>query len=260
MFHRAHRGPTAASVPALAALATFTTIAAPSARALILNGGLSANPGTSYVGLFNGGTAVAVGPREILTAAHVGGDRGDVFRLGGTSYRAVSTITSDTADLMRITLDRDLPGYYPVTDTGAKRGARLTIAGFGITSDYATKSAFFWSDEREETWGYNRLDSSRDGHLWFKFDKSGGRQEASLSPGDSGGAVFITGKNGQLILAGINRGIYARSNGRSTFGDISVAVDLASQGGFLAGLAVVPTPGAISVLTLAGVFAARRRR
>jgi hypothetical protein len=251
------------SFRAHAALAASTLAAlslAPAANALILNGGTSMTPETSYVGAFNGGTAVAVGPREILTAAHVGGGRGDRFWLDGTSYRAVATITSDTADLMRVTLDRDLPGYYPVTDKSPRKGATLTIAGFGITSDGYSKGGFTWSDDREETWGINRLDAARDGHLWFKFDKKGGTQEATLTPGDSGGAVFITGRDGQLILAGINRGIYAKTNGRSSFGDTSIAVDLASQGGFLAGLGVVPTPGAFGVMMVAGIVASRRRR
>ncbi len=241
------------------AAASLLTLAG-NADALILNGGPSARPDASFVGAFNGGTAVAVGPREILTAAHVGGSRGDRFWLGGVGYKAVSTITSDTADVMRVTLDRDLPGYYPIADTAARKGARLIVAGFGVTVDSFSKGAYTWSDERAEVWGYNRLDAARDGHLWFKFDRRGGSQEAILTPGDSGGAVFTTGPDGQLQLVGINRGIYAARNGRSSFGDTSIAVDLTRLGGFLAGLAVVPTPGALGVMVVAGLFASRRKR
>lgn len=257
MHHAAHR-----CVQAVFAFA-FGACSGPmlgSAQGLIIHAGSSVKPSTSYVGMFNGGTAVAVGPREILTAAHVGGGRGDRFWLGGQSYRAVTTLTSDTADLMRVTLDRDLPGYYPVADRSLKRGARLTIAGFGLTGEGADRSGFGWSDDRAELWGHNRLDAARDGHLFFKFDKKGGANEAILTPGDSGGAVFITGPGGELILAGINRGVYQRVPGRSTFGDISVAVDLTAYGGFLGGLAIVPGGGTSTLLIGAGVLAARRRR
>ncbi|MFM9959532.1 MAG: trypsin-like peptidase domain-containing protein [Phycisphaerales bacterium] len=258
MHHRAHR-----CVQAVIAFGSFAALVGPlagSASALILNGGPSIRPNISFVGLFNGGTAVAVGPREILTAAHVGGGRGSSFWLGGSSFRAVSTITSDTADLMRVTLDRDLPGYYPIADSSLKRGARLTVAGFGLTAESSTRSGFTWSDDRAEVWGTNRLDAARDGHLFFRFDRRGGASEAILTPGDSGGAVFITGPDGNLALAGINRGVYQRLGGRASFGDTSVAVDLTSIGGFLGGLAVVPAPGATGVMVLAGLVALRRRR
>lgn len=256
MHHRAHRcvlGVIAVSFAAAGPLAG-------SASGLILNGGVSMRPDVSYVGMFNGGTAVAVGPREILTAAHVGGGRGSVFSLGGSSYRAVSTITSNTADLMRVTLDRDLPGYYAVADSTIKRGARLTIAGFGLTGGESSRTGFAWTDDRAEVWGTNRLDSARDGHLYFRFDRRGGATEAILTPGDSGGAVFVTGPDGNLVLAGINRGVYQRLGGRASFGDTSVAVDLASAGGFLSGLTVVPSGGTATLLGLAGVLGLRRRR
>ncbi len=258
MHHRAHRCVQAAI--AVAASAAATGPLAGSARALILNGGASMRPDVSFVGMINGGTGVAVGPREILTAAHVGAGSGNRFVLGGRSYRAVSAITSDAADLVRITLDRDLPGYYPIADGSLKRGARLTVAGFGLTADGSDRTGYGWSDERAEVWGTNRLDSAKDGHLYFKFDRRGGATEAILSPGDSGGAVFITGPDGGLVLAGINRGVYQRKAGRASFGDVSVAVDLTSLGGFLSGLTVVPTPGAAGVMVCVGVLAARRRR
>lgn len=232
----------------------------PSASALIINGGASTRPSESYVGLFGGGTAVAVGPRTILTAAHVGGGKGSSFVLGNQKYAAVSTITSDTADLMSVTLDRDLPGWYPIAESSVRRGARLTIAGFGLTSDGSGRNGFSWSDDRAEMWGTNRLDTIKDGHLFFRFDRSAGKQEAVLTPGDSGGAVFVTGPGGELQLVGINRGIYQRAYGRSTFGDTSVAVDLTRQGDFLAGLDLVPTPGAAALLAIAGIGASRRRR
>ncbi|MBN8645085.1 MAG: hypothetical protein J0L61_07580 [Planctomycetes bacterium] len=235
-------------------------VGTPAASALIISSGASARPSESYVGLFGGGTAVAVGPRTILTAAHVGGGKGSAFVLGNTTYSAVSTITSDTADLMSVTLDRDLPGWYPIAGESVRRGARLTIAGFGLTSDGASRNGFTWSDDRAEMWGLNRLDSAKDGHLFFRFDRSPGRQEAILTPGDSGGAVFITGPGGELQLVGINRGIYQRAYGRATFGDTSVAVDLTRQGAFIAGLNLVPTPGAAVLATVCGVFASRRRR
>lgn len=243
-------------------IAAACTLAAP-AGAVILNGGVSARPSTSYIGVFNGGTAVAVGPRTILTAAHVGGSSGDRFRLGGSSYTATETITSPTADLMRITLDRDLPGWYPIADGGLKKGAKLIIAGFGITSDGRNRAGFNWSDERAEVWGTNRLDSFANGSLWFKFDQRSGSQEAILTPGDSGGAVFITGPGGELQLAGINRGVYLRARGRATFGDTSVATNLTANSSFLAGLAglsAVPAPAAAPVFALAGCLVSRRRR
>lgn len=258
MPHRAHR-----CVQALIAFGSFAVVAGPltgSACALILNGGTSMRPDVSFVGMINGGTGVAVGPREILTAAHVGAGRGDRFVLGGQSYLALNAVTSDAADLVRITLDRDLPGYYPIADESLKRGARLTIAGFGLTAESSDRTGFSWSEDRAEVWGTNRLDAARDGHLYFRFDRRGGATEAVLTPGDSGGAVFITGPDGRLVLAGINRGVYQRAAGKATFGDTSVAVDLTSIGGFLGGLTIVPAPGAAGVAALAVCPAMRRRR
>lgn len=235
-------------------------LAAQYAGALIINGGLSAMPSESYIGRLKGGTAVPIGPRTVLTAAHVGADVGDKFWLEGKGYRAVEAITSPTSDLMRITLDRDLPGWYPLAAEPLKKGAKLTIAGWGLTGQLA-KGGYEWIDDREQVWGYNRLDSLNDGHLWFRFDKKGGSQEAVLTPGDSGGAVFITGPDGRLQLAGINRAVYLKSSGRASFGDTSIAVNLLAERSFLAGIPTfLPTPGTASLAFAAALFATRRRR
>lgn len=236
-------------------------LAGSSAQALILNGGMSAQPGISYVGLFNGGTAVPIGPHTLLTAAHVGGGKGDQFWLNGRGYRVTQAITSPTADLLRIEVAGTLPGWYPLATEAPKKGAQLTIAGWGITADSRVGSGFTWSDDRAQNWGINTLDSTRDGYLWFKFDKKGGSQEAILTPGDSGGAVFIKGRDGQLQLAGINRAVYMHRDGQASFGDTSIAVNLLANGTFLAGLGtVVPAPASACMAMGVWWMAARRRR
>ena len=63
-----------------------------------------------------------------------------------------------------------------------------------------------------QRWGQNRVRAILDGGagigelLYASFDAGAGRNEAQLSAGDSGGAVFI--KDGKLYkLAGINRAV-----------------------------------------------------
>ena len=232
---------------------------APHSLGVITAGGLNLKPMDSYVGQWGLGTAVAVGKRTILSAAHLGGEVGEAFVMDGKVYQAVSVSTSPDSDLMRITLDTDLPGYYPIA-TSLKRGAKVLVAGFGATGTSRTSSGLKWGDGGQEVWGANTLDAVGAGQLAFRFDKSGGASEAGLGVGDSGGAIFVQGRGGSLQLAGIATSISGRF-GVTRYGDWSYAVNLTSQRGFLGGAAVaVPSGGTASVLGSAGVMLLRRRR
>ncbi|HVZ94716.1 MAG TPA: hypothetical protein VG797_09420, partial [Phycisphaerales bacterium] len=123
-----------------------------SAQALVVKGGGVAPGGDTWLGSWNGSSAVAVGQRTIVTAAHVGGHEGGVFTMGGASYAATSILTVPGVDLMVVTLDSDLPGWHDLA-SAALGGQPVVLGGLGFLAGQPLPAAVGWSDERAEAWG-----------------------------------------------------------------------------------------------------------
>lgn len=256
--------PVRAFVSSRAVIAFASSAAAlglsPDAGALIVQGGSMPRPDLAFIGEWNGSSAVAVGPRTIITAAHVGGGAGMSFVMDGRAYASIDAVTHPAADLMVVHLGEDLPGWHDLAPAGAAaRGGEAILGGMGRVAAEAVPGGLAWSAARAESWGRNIIDRAADGLLAFDFDdgRAALEHEAAFALHDSGGGVFLRGDDGALRLAGLAVSIDG-ALGTSRFGGHSFALDLSAYAGFIGG--TVPAPGAIGLFGLATMAAARRRR
>lgn len=266
-----------------AAVPTFLT---PSALAVVVFGGEGLDaPTNGFVGSWNGSSAVAVGDRWILTAAHVGGRERGRFEMFDERYRGVERFVNREADLALIRLNDLLPGWHAITGD-VSRGDGVLLAGAGRIAGDEVAGGYEWSRDRELTWGANVVESTRRGRIEVEFDadrRGSVEFEAGFAMNDSGGGVFTVSESGELLLAGIARGV--SELGVTQRGSSSFAVLLSEhldwinsilgeqtdwhagwleEQALLASLSELPietpAPGAAVVMLSGFAFVARRRR
>jgi MYXO-CTERM domain-containing protein len=266
--------------PITAALAVLST--AGTSHGVITQGEALERPENAFVGLFRGGSAVAIGEHYLLTAAHVGGQSRNVVNVNGDRFIVRDVTRHPDADVALIEVSQPLPGWHTVT-SDLSRGDRLVFGGFGLTEERRIRRGYRWSNERGEVWGENELDYTFNDYGVFDFDRRGRdmlESEAIFTPGDSGTGVFVEDQEtGLLDLAGIAVGITGRY-GQSRFGSLGffhtldetldffdldltpfVADELAfGVQGPIQGVSPVPAPGAFALLGIAGLATVRRRR
>lgn len=199
----------------------------------------------SFDSLVGGASGVLVGPREVITAKHVVAGVTDPtsvsFRLdlpGGTVYCPVSQIYQDPdADIALVILANTtgLTGYsmYGIADEMDKN---LTLVGYGSTGTGSTGSLSTdpRGTKRKATnvvagVGY----SGSTDVMAYKFNANGPITEGMITYGDSGGASFITGASGNLLLAGIHSSVsqglgHAGSPALGQYGDTGYDVRMSS--------------------------------
>jgi len=279
-----HANARAAFIAVAAAFAS-SFLAAPASALIVVGGAGMDAPAHGFVGSWNGSTAVAVGDQWILTAAHVGGRVRGTFEMGGERYRGVERFVHESADLALVRIKGELSGWHAITGD-VSRGDDILLAGAGRVAGETVRDGFAWSSEKALTWGANEVNSIRDGRIVFDYDgdRRGAHDfEAGFAMNDSGGGVFTLTDDGELLLAGIARGV--SELGVTRRGSTSYAVLLADhldwiasvigeqadwragwleEQALLASLSEVavetPAPGAAAVLALAGVWSIRRRR
>jgi hypothetical protein len=194
-----------------AASAAVVLAAFPStASAIVVFGGVGMDaPVNGFVGSWNGSTAVAVGDQWILTAAHVGGRERGRFEMNGERYRGVERFVNAGADLALIRVNDLLSGWHSITDD-AGRGDDVLLAGAGRVAGDAVRDGYEWSRTRGLLWGANEIESTRNGRISMEFDadrRGSVEFEAGFAMNDSGGGVFTVSDEGELLLAGIARGV-----------------------------------------------------
>jgi hypothetical protein len=225
----------------LAALVAGTALTQ-SAQALVVHGTALPKPTKSYVGSWNGSSAVAIGPKAVITAKHVQGLVTQRFTMNGVQYTVKAIHPHPVSDLQVIELNNQLPGWHDIATT-AYPGQRATIAGLGYVAGTPAANGYSWSANRAETWGTNTIDTVTSWYLVTRFDKSSSNPaEAMFATFDSGGGVFIEQPNGTLDLAGIAVSI-SSSTGFSAFGDRGYSVNVAAQAAWLAPFLSSPCPG-----------------
>jgi hypothetical protein len=179
----------------------------------------------SYEGLFGPYLFTPIAPRFFVTANHVGGSGS-----GSITY-SNNTVTSTTYNVQFYTRisgtdlaiweiqpsDTDSFTYYaPLEQSAPATGAPLVVIGRGTARGSAVTGGWAWgSGTGAVSWGTNNVayagpvsgtpSGFGGSFIYYTFDQSAGDNEAILSSGDSGGAIFIQNPITNVWeLAGIN--------------------------------------------------------
>ena len=206
-------------------IATSVAAFAPTARAVLLlgtgdpvanttaPGGDLAESGWQYQGRFGDFLGTAIAPHFFITAKHIG-RAGEVFTFRGINYAVLDCIDDRWSDLTIWRVAGTLPAFAPLYPREDEAGQRLVVIGRGtergpdVWKDGALRGWSWGAQTRVERWGENVVSRIAYGgiekyFLYAAFDLTGGPNEAQLSGGDSGGAVFLN-DGGVWKLAGIN--------------------------------------------------------
>src|SRR5262245_42595106 len=179
------------------------------------------NSGWQFQGDFRGFLGTPIAPRYFITAKHIGGefDATNTFVYNGTTY-TINTADNvfdgpNGSDLRIWRINETFPTFAPMYTTPDELGKPLVVFGRGTQRGAAVRQAgvlkgWQWGmDDRVRSWGENNvsgfldINAGDERQFYFEFDAGAGRNESTLTVGDSGGAVFIQ-SDGVWKLAGIN--------------------------------------------------------
>lgn len=178
------------------------------------------NSGWQFQGQFGPFLGTPIAPRFFITANHIGGDVGQPFYFHGETFITVATFPDPASDLRIWQVDHDFRTYAPLylnTAGGtSETGRELRVFGRGtqrggpFTLDGTLRGWGWGAIDSTQRWGSNIVtavpSSGGADYLQASFDSpaAGGiPNEAHLSSGDSGGAVFLL-EDGLWKLAAIN--------------------------------------------------------
>lgn len=205
----------------------FFTTADPDHNRETAPGGALAGSGWQYQGLFGNFLGTAISPNHFITAAHVGVASTfvskDYFNGGSDiTYTVNTTANSGTGywniagtDLRIFEINGTFSSYAPLYTGSNEVGKDLVVIGRGtqrgttVLLNNNVVIGWSWgSADLKARWGTNQVaatvaDNLGAQYLYATFDAAAGGDEAHLSSGDSGGAVFIN-DGGVWKLAGIN--------------------------------------------------------
>jgi len=223
--------------------------------------GFFENSGWQYEGYFGGFLATMISPFHILTSKHGGTSSTFIY---DTVFSGVETVTYNVdasvneglgywdipgTDMRIFQLEggNPLPTYAPLyTKSQELNKSFIVIGRGGVRGDpvyLAPDGLKGWKTSGSDgvaRWGRNTIDSIlnvRDvGDLLVAdFDAALGVDEAHISVGDSGGAIFVN-DNGVWKLAGINYGVEGYWDDDNIVGDgQEFAAALFDKGGFYKG-------------------------
>ncbi len=220
-------------VPALVGVTLFCA-GARELRAVILFGtadpsvntsaptGALVNSGWQYEGKWGAFLGTVIGPHHFITAAHVGGSVGEQFWFRGVAYSTTAVFRDTPTDLQIWQVAETFPIYAPLYTSTNELGQPLIVIGRGtdrggqVMTGRTARGWYWGAFNSTQRWGQNSVAEivpyETTEFLYATFDRlQNGRlkpgtaayNEAHLSSGDSGGAVFIKDA-GIWKLAGIN--------------------------------------------------------
>lgn len=221
--------------------------------------GAYADSGWQYQGHFGTKLATMISPNHIITAKHIAPSTTFVHKsyFNGTamdvSYAVDNTVNGGlgywnvgTTDLRIFQVSGTFSSYAQLYSSSDEAGKELVVMGRGTqrgaTVDLGgTDKGWRWGAADNGTrWGRNIVTNIATAGalgemLAVDFDADSGIEEAHLSTGDSGGAVFIK-QGGVWKLAGINYAVDGKWDTNDTTGDgADFHAALTDAGGFYVG-------------------------
>jgi hypothetical protein len=177
------------------------------------------NSGWQWEGKWGPFLGTPIGPNHFITAGHVGGAVGQTFTYNYKPYAAVAMYDDPRSDLRIWKVNGTFPSYAPLYTLPWETGKPMVVVGRGAQRGgevWVNGQLKGWKQgysDSIQSWGENVVNATVDGGsgsgslLRFTFSRVGGvYNESILSPGDSGGGVYI--KDGTTWkLAGINKSV-----------------------------------------------------
>lgn len=274
-----------------------------------------AGSGWEYQGLYGSFLGTMIAPQYFITAQHIGVSGSNTFTStaafnGGTDIAYTIDLSANGGtgfwdiagtDLRIFKINETFSSYAPLYTGSTEQGMELVVFGRGgprgaeVYESGDLKGWYHTGSDGVARWGTNEISGiSNFGSgdlLRASFDPIGGGYEATLSVGDSGGAVFVN-DGGVWKLAGINFAVDGSFDTNNVVDDNEFEAALFDRGGFYQGadgsgwfgplpdgspasfyasristsaaeiqaIAVIPEPGSLLMVILgAGLIWQRRR-
>ena len=172
-----------------------------------------ADSGWQYEGTFGSVLGTPIAPQYFLSAKHVG-MAGSVIVFRGQSYTVANGFGEPTGDLQMWRITGTFPDFAPLYAKKDEVGKPLVVIGRGtqrggeVSLSSVLKGWAPGAGDAVQRWGQNTaalvFEYGPDNDLIVSdFDQDGGPNEAHLTSGDSGGAIFMQ-DGATWKLAGIN--------------------------------------------------------
>jgi len=194
--------------------------------------GAPAGSGWQYQGQFGAFLGTVIGSNYFITAKHIGGSVGQTFTFGGVSYTTTAVFPDSSSDLQIWQVSGTFPSRATIFSGSPGSEANLGLVVFGrgtqrgnpvyVGNDLHLGGWLWGSSDGIQRWGTSVVGSivNDPGYgelLRAPFSVTGGANEAHLSAGDSGGAVFVfNASSNAWELAGINLAVDGPFSNSST--------------------------------------------
>jgi hypothetical protein len=175
------------------------------------SGSLEAS-GWRWQGRWKFALGTVIGPRQFVTARHLGGAPGDAFEFRGLHYRTVALTNRPGTDLNVVTVAGRFADFAPLNTGTHEFGRPLMLFGRGSRRGETVPGRGWWVGDYDGVlrWGTNTVKGSVAANqspvgelLVFDFSGSVGSDEGMYTGGDSGSGAFVFDRDGLWRLAGV---------------------------------------------------------
>ena len=182
-----------------------------------------ANSGWQYEGQFGGFLGTVIASNYFVTAKHIGGSVGQTFTFNNVPYTTTAVFPDPSSDLQVWQISGAFSVQAPLYASAPGSEVNLSLVVFGrgtqrgnsvFVGNDSHLGGWLWGpSDQVERWGTNVVgaivnDATYGPLVRVPFDNNAGPNEAHLSGGDSGGAVFVFNPaTNRWELAGINLGV-----------------------------------------------------